>query len=293
MENTSQQKPNFLISMCSTPWFQSSLLTAVALVFFVVIGFPEFFSQVPLFQQRWFGIGTLLFYSLLSTTIFSSKSVSKIRRIGLWLNSFLLMFFSALYFIRLNNSPFELIALTINTKFIFVPLTAFIWYVNTVLLETTKNKSWFPSLVGQIILIGLTAFSLVYYFDIDATSQREFQLDALEAIFELPLYVLIIFAATTGSFISSLSLKIKKNIDFITIFLFFFTTFLQVGIILNNLMLGYWAKTLIFLIMWDFIYKPTLNYLKHPNEKFFTKRLYLSTIYHVGLVFLVLLVNLK
>jgi hypothetical protein len=270
---------------------QSSVLTLISLWFFLAIGFPSIFNKLPIFQQKWFGITTLVFYSIVCVLFIIPKEIPRIQKWYTAINSIVLMTFSALYFIRVNNSPFELLSLNLSTKLIFIPLACFIFFVNYHLLVGQRKS--LLSLVGEVILYSLTTFSLVYYFDIDATAQRAFRVDFLESIFRLPLYLWLILASTVIAFTTTFSFKIKEYIDSVSTFLFLFTAVLQASVIINYLTIGYWAKTLLLLIIWDYLYQPVSNFLTHPNEKLFTKRLYLSTIYHIALIALVLFVNLQ
>jgi hypothetical protein len=270
---------------------QSSVLTLISLWFFLAIGFPSIFTKLPIFQQKWFGITTLVFYSIVCILFIFPKEIPRLQKWYTAINSIILMTFSALYFIRVNNSPFELLSLNLSTRLIFIPLAFFIFLVNYHLLAGQRKS--LLSLVGQVILYSLTTFSLVYYFDIDATAQRAFRVDFLESIFRLPLYLWLILASSVIAFVTTFSFKIKEHIDSISTFLFLFTAVLQASVIINYLTIGYWAKTLLLLIIWDYLYQPASNFLSHPNEKLFTKRLYLSTIYHIGLIAIVLFVNLQ
>jgi hypothetical protein len=270
---------------------QSGVLTLISLWFFLAIGFPTIFAKLPIFQQKWFGITTLVIYSIVCILFVVPKQSPLIQKWYIALNSIILMTFSALYFIRVNNSPFELLSLNLSTRLIFLPLACFIFFVNYNLFTDQKNS--LLSLVGQVILYSLTTFSLVYYFDIDATAQRTFRVDFLESIFRLPLYLWLILASAAIAFITTISFKIKEYIDSISTFLFLFTAILQSSVFVNYLTIGYWAKTLLLLIIWDYLYQPVSNFLSHPQENLFTKRLYLSTIYHIGLMALVLFVNLQ
>jgi hypothetical protein len=95
---------------------QSSVLTLISLWFFLAIGFPTIFNKLPIFQQKWFGIATLIFYSIACILFVLPKEISRSQKWYTAINSVVFMTFSALYFIRVNNSPFELLTLNLSTK---------------------------------------------------------------------------------------------------------------------------------------------------------------------------------
>ncbi len=267
----------------------SSSLSIVSLLCFIVIAFPSVFSRIPYFQPKWAGL--LCIVSCIAIAVFSSfKCFTDPReRIFSTLQLSTVILVSTLYIVRINNSPFEFLTFKLSTGLICIPIAFFIFVITQQILKSTIS---IITLATVVVLASLTTFSLVYYFDIDNTTARDFTVEPLAYIFRLPNFIWVFINAFFIGLFTTLTFKLKSIIDTISVTFIFAITLFQSGIILNNMALGYWAKTLIFLIIWDFLYHPIHNYLKHPSENLFSRRLITSMIYHIALISLVLFMNL-
>ncbi|MBC7472022.1 MAG: hypothetical protein H7196_02025 [candidate division SR1 bacterium] len=267
----------------------ASLLTILVVFFFFVIGFPQFFSSIRYFSQRWFGIGVVCVYLIISFFICALQCWSLPRLFSTWVQTNILFLFAIAYFIRLNNSSLNFSTFEISTELVFIPLSIFIFFVNKNLFQSNKTKVLY--ILGQVILISLCVFSLVYYIEIDNTAKRAYSNDLLLQLFKLPSYFWLVLSAFTISLISTLSLKLKESINALSIFIFFFLTTIQTEIILSNLNFGYWAKTLVLIIIWDYLFNAILSFLKYPEYDKHRVKLIISTVYHVALLVIIFLFN--
>jgi hypothetical protein len=265
------------------------LLTILVILFFFIIGFPQFFNSVRYFSQRWFGISVVFIYLIISLILCHLQKWTRLRLFSTWLQTNILFLFSIAYFIRLNNSSLNFSTFEISTELVFIPLSIFIFFVNKNLFESNKTTVIYT--LGQVILISLCVFSLVYYIEIDNTAQRAYSNDFLLKLFKLPTYIWLVLSAFTIGLISTLTLKLKDSINFISVFLFFFLTTIQTEIILSNLNFGYWAKTLVLITVWDYLFNAVLSFLIHPDYNKHKAKLIISTLYHIALLAIIFLFN--
>jgi hypothetical protein len=267
----------------------AGILAMLAVVFFLIIRFPEFFRPIHYFSQRWYGVAVLAIYLCVSYILCNIQDWSRSKLLSIWLQTNILFLFSIAYFLRVNNNSITFSTIDISTGLVFIPLTIFIFLVNRNLFG--KNIMSLAHNLGQVMLVSLCVFSLVYYIEIDNTSQRSFSNDFLLQVFRLPTYIWLVVGAFTISIISTLSLKVKEWVNSLYVFLFFLITTIQTEIILNNLNLGYWAKTLIVVIVWDYLFNAILSFLKYPDYNRHKIKLIVSTVYHIFLLVIIFLFN--
>jgi hypothetical protein len=267
----------------------ASLLTILVVFFFFIIGFPQFFSSIRYFSQRWFGVAIILVYLVVSFSLCLAQKWSKSRLFSTWIQTNILFLFAIAYFIRLNNSSLNFSTFEISTELVFIPLSIFIFFVNKNLFQSNKTTVIYT--LGQVILISLCVFSLVYYIEIDSTAQRAYSNDFLLQIFKLPTYLWLVLSAFMISTISTLALKLKDPINLVSIFFFFFLTTIQTEIIVSNLNFGYWAKTLVLITVWDYLFNGVLSFLIHPDYEKHKAKIIVSTIYHIALLAIIFIFN--
>jgi hypothetical protein len=267
----------------------ASTLTALVVFFFFIVGFPQFFNSIRYFSQRWFGVAVILIYLVFSFCICFLQKWSRSRFFSTWIQTNILFLFSIAYFIRLNNSTLNFSTFEISTELVFIPLSIFIFFVNKNFFQS--NKTNVIHTLGQVVLISLCVFSLVYYIEIDNTAQRAYSNDFLLQLFKLPTYLWLILSAFTIGLISTLSLKLKDITNILTVFLFFFLTTIQTEIILSNLNFGYWAKTLVLITVWDYLFNAVLSFLLHPDYDKHKAKIIVSTAYHIILLAIIFLFN--
>jgi hypothetical protein len=270
-------------------FFTSVIISVVSLVCFSIIAFPSVFSRIPYFQPKWAGLLCIIICIAIAIYAAFTFVSEKRDRIFSILQISIVILISTLYIVRINNSPFEFLTLKLSTGLICIPIALYIFYITRQILKS--SISLIP-LATTVVLASLTTFSLVYYFDVDNTTARDFTIEPLAYIFRIPNFIWVFASAACIGIFTTLSFRLKSMIDTLSIVCIFTLTLFQSGIILNSMSLGYWAKTLIFLIIWDFLYHPILNYLKHPTENLFSRRLFVSIVYHVALISLILFINL-
>ena len=269
--------------------FCATILSALSVLFFFIIRFPSFFSLIHSFSQKWFGISVILLYLAVSFALGYWQKWSMSKLLSVWIQSNILFLFAITYFIRVNNSSLSLSFFEISTGLVFIPLSAFIFLVNKNLFG--KNQISVPYNLGQVFLISLCVFSLVYYFEIDNVAVKISSSDILLQLFRLPNTLWLGLSAVSIGLISTLSLKLKDATNSVLLFLFFFITTAQTVLILNNLSLGYWSKTLILITAWDYVFNAVLSFLRHPNYNEYKTKFLLSTAYHILLLVIIFIFN--
>jgi hypothetical protein len=267
--------------------FAGSLLAGIATMFFLVIGFPDVFSGVQAFSQRWFGVTVVGLFVVVSFAVFARQEWGWGRVLSCWAQSNILFLFSSLYYIRINNSQLEFLSLRAGTAFVFLILSALIYLLVFTLIQNQNIPLYLH--LAQTILIALTVFSLVYYIDADNTSERVLSYDWLTALFRLPTYLWVLTGSAAISGYSVLSLTISRWYEKLLIFFFFTVALLNVGILLNAMTIGYWAKTLIYTVCWDYIYNPIAQRIAIKNDRQFLVRFLISSVYHMALIGIIVL----
>ena len=220
-ETTTKQKnvfSKFLLDDSSL--FCATILSTLSILFFFIIRFPSFFALIHNFSQRWFGILVIILHLMVSFSLGYYQRWSLSKLISIWTQSNILFLFSITYFIRVNNSSLSLSSFDISTGLVFIPLTAFIFLVNKNLFGPGKTS--IAHNLGQVLLISLCVFSLVYYLEIDNIAVRGSSNDILLQLFRLPSIFWLAVSATSISLISTLSLRLKERTNSVLLFLFFF-----------------------------------------------------------------------
>jgi len=243
-------KVNLIASLTAT------CLSGLALAFFINILFPESLRSFGVIGQRWFSLSVTGLY-LLFVYFFCSlhSNWSREEKIKVGLQSFLLTIFAFAYGFRLNGLAFTYAGLNLNTNLIFVPLIGLIWLVNYRLFDIKSLK--LPLLLPQIGLLSLFIFSFLYFIDLDRTFLRIFGQDILAQIFGLPSIIWLILTSIGLTLITVLNLEIHtlgRNLIFTLII---FWLIFQSLLLLDTLnFLTYISKTLLFVIIWDFLFEP-------------------------------------
>jgi hypothetical protein len=285
----SKRFTNFLSGQLNSLFaLQLSILSAL---YFLIIAYPEYFSFIPGFSQRVFASFILVFYLVYSLAVCYFQDWSRRKVFSVWAQVALVFLFAVAYFTRINNVPLNLLGLTFSTYLVFIPLTAFVFVLNRNFFGVNRTSTIFG--LGQTMLVSLTVFSLLYFLRLDNTGQRSTNNDFLNEFFKLGAEAWLLLGAFAISLSSTLSLKIKAYYDSFAIFIFFFVTILQSEVVLNYLKINYWGKTLILAIIWDYLFNAVRNFLSNPHEKNYFSKLVISTLYHLGLVVLILLFNLN
>jgi hypothetical protein len=267
----------------------ASVLTALLFVFFLIIGFPQFFSGVGGFSQKWFSISVIGIYIVLSYLLCFLQKWDFAKLMSIWVQSNIFFLFAVTYFIRLNNSALNFSTFEISTDLVFIPLSIVFFIVHKNFFQ--ENKTAVGFLIGQVVLISLCMFSLVYYIEVDNSSQRAYSNDFLLQLFKLPMYTWLTVGTFSISAISTLALKLKSRLNAFAIFGFFALALIEVELMLNSMNLGYWAKTLVLITVWDFLFNAILSFLRAPEYDKYRMSIIVSTIYHIFLLTCIFIFN--
>ena len=114
-------------------------LTITALLFFLTIGFPEVFDNVPFFKTRYFALGSVGAYSVISILAVLLTRRDGLRIFSILFQSNTLMIAAFTYYIRIFASEFSFFGIDANTNFIFLPLLALLFFVNYNLFGKYKD----------------------------------------------------------------------------------------------------------------------------------------------------------
>lgn len=262
------------------------LATLVALLstfYFLVTAYSSLFEEIfPGFRIRIFGLSIALLVFVVTLVAVYLTHNSSFKKGLLLTQSVLLLFFSYSYFLSIENRNFYPIILAI--------LPAFLFFVHLT-LYTGKWVNIY-TVLSQILLLVLQTFSLLNFFSADRVAARSFSEDTLSLVFNLPEAFWLIICAFGVSVVSLNYLKLataKLNIYFFGLIFWLVIQILYItqAILFKNFF--YWEKTLIFVIMWDFLLAPLLIIAKGVQDDKYRPRLAVSTAYHLFLLILVFL----
>lgn len=270
-------------------WWVSLFITFLAGSFFLTISTPQIFSQIDFFNQRWFGLSILAIS--LSFLWFTSKwkRWSSWHSFTIWFQSSTLLIFSFIYFLRLNQSQVNFAGLNLNTNVVFIPITLLIFVVCFFLYNSPKIPRII--LLAVIGLYLLQTFSILHFINIDRTSLRGFTQDWLSKVSEVnPVFIIIAASIVIGStsIINLVLSNAKSNIQATIVFsLSIFSSILVV----ETTPFTYWYKTLLILIVWDFLYRPFKQIFHGMSDSKFSEKLTVSVFYHGFLTALVIIIG--
>lgn len=270
-------------------------LTVVSLSFFLTIGFPEVFDNLPFFKTRYFALGAVATYSIISILAVLITKRSSLRIFSILLQSNALMIASFTYFIRIFASEFSFFWVNANTNFIFLPLLLLIFFVNYNLFGEYKN--YFYVTAAKVFLFIILFFSIIDFIEVDKTSLRDFFYDWLSYFFNLPPAALLGICALLVSAVSIFILDIKNSVKQIAVYFLFSFIALQSLLIVYFVDfgdfkgIGYWHKALLGFILWDYFYAPFIVATTGVKDYKYRPRLIVSTFYHLILFILVLKFN--
>ncbi len=252
-------------------------LSVVALLMFLVLGYPNILPDFLNLSQRWLGVITLSLYLVISFFLCLFTRWKWKRKISVWAQTNLLFIFSILYYLRLNSDSFNLVGVDFGPEVILIILGLFAFFVNRRLFRRSFLRE--SLLVGEVVLISLTSFSLVSLFEL--TQSTELDTAILEFVFNLPQLVWIGFASVSIALISALNNGTTKAKN---VFLFgvgFSLIFFQMMMLLNFLNLSYWYKALLFLVFWDLTHTTSKSIVLDETSLNFYPKLIISTVYHI------------
>lgn len=282
-DNSSNLKLNFLLSILAFLIFASS---------------GQIFGPYLFFGLgKWFSLVFLLIYLILPAfhfqklsrkvldldnkfpqkpQIFEQNPLIKYQNlIQFWLIS--IVFF--LYFGRMSGFGLDFFGWNFSSFWLFLPFLLFTFSVNYFLFKSRKIPDFLLTIF--VFIVSLLNFSFVDFLQNDRTNKRFFIDNALDFIFNLPIWtwflvsILIIFISTLINF--EAKLKLKRPLLILPIIAISF-------ILTYNLSFLYWYKSLIFVIIWHFLFQ----FVNSPNPQDKThKNNFLIFGYHFFLLIIV------
>lgn len=261
-------------------------LAIYSAIIFLIFGFPEFFASIPNFRQRWFGIASLVGYVVVTGIITYLRKWTIRRKISVYLQSNLLLFYSLIFYLRINSPTIDLAGYEFNSAFAFLPLLGLIFLVNRNLFNQNKNQTFL--LISQVFLVSISTFSLLSLLETQRTASLEFSRDFLFEFFDQPNIVWIGFSSFVISIISTLNLRLNQYKDVILFSAILTVITSQIMFILNSFNITYWYQTLLFIVFWDFIYHPFDSIIHQEVSTRFYSKFMISLGYHALLFVLIL-----
>lgn len=259
----------------------ATLIALTSLCYFIVTAYSEVFEdRFPGFRIRIFGLITTAIVLVISFLGLYFTKYPWFKKISYYLQSVLLFFFSYSYFLNIENRNFYPIILTVLPVFIFfIHLTLF----------TDKWINVYTTL-AQILLFVLQTFSLLTFFSVDRVAARSFSQDILATVFNLPDAVWLTICAFAVTLVSLNYFRVKTLKTILYFFGLIFFLVIQILYIADTVAFKnffYWEKTLIFLIMWDFLLAPLNIIINDLKDDKYNPRLAVSTVYHLILLVIV------
>jgi len=275
---------------------KASLLVFIAIIFFVGIAFPETIQTHFFSRQRWFGLTSVILYLLFSLIFVLLTKWSWFQSIAVLVQSNLLMLFSFAYFLRLNFREIIIGEFSFHTSLLSIPLALLIFLVNYRLFQDSSRVP-FWLIIPQVLLFALQAFSVLSFTDSFLFSRVNFSSDWLNLLFNIHPFVWLTLAGLAIAVISVFSYNLEKLSDFWKIMAIFGFLIIQTMVFVYliqfadlALKLTYWHLTLLTLIVWDWLYNSLFIIAKKIPDPRFYVRLTVSTIYHLILLLIVLLI---
>lgn len=267
----------------------ASIVSTVAAVFYLVIGFQNLFVDITTPSQRWTGLICVSIVIITTYLIsFYNKNLSLYQAITIWIRSNIITFFSFAYYIRLNQQDISTSFSEINTAFILIPLVAFV-YISIYSLFAHKTQP-VVLVVLQVMLMAITTFGFVSAVEADRTFNRPFVSEILEFIFRVPdllWYAICSLAFVSVTILSKPVVHASRHIGIGAIFLIIM---FQIFVAIDTLQLqSYWTSMLLVLIVWNFVQDPLLQIAQNFFVTKYKPRLIVSSVYHAFLFFVVLL----
>ncbi|NJL97123.1 hypothetical protein HC864_04925 [Candidatus Gracilibacteria bacterium] len=241
--------------------------------------YPEIITNYTGLRVRELGLIILIIYMIISGLFCYFIDWKITRKLSVWAQSNLLFVFSIIYYLRLNNDSFNFLGYTFTSILIILPIAFLIFLVNERLFKRSFLKEAY--LIGEMILLSLTTFSLVSLLDLSSFAVVENSL--LQTIIDLPSQIWLGFTAFSVGLVSSLNLGTNKGRYVILYWLGFGFFSLQLMTVLGFLNFNYWYKSLLFLIFWDFIFGAVRAIVHSESTVNYRPKLLISSVYHITL----------
>jgi hypothetical protein len=270
--------------------FVTGVIFLLSSSFFAIVAFPHYFTKLPNFGQRTYGIGILVVVLLTVTGGVCIRYSTYPQRAITWLRVIIPIVFSYAYFLRVTAASFNFFGIVLSTHITCIPLVLLItgctWFI------ISQKHIPFGFLVGQIVVLAMQTYSLLGFLDFDRTDKRLFAQDWLSQVFSLNSNIWLLLTSFGVAIVTIMSFDIlhtRKNIVYCIIFgSLIFQGLFMIHALDNQF---YTYQTLLFLILWDFLYYPFKVIVTGYKDDQYTPRLIWSCTYH--LVLFTLVVNIQ
>jgi hypothetical protein len=282
-------------------------LSIISLGFFWVINTRfESLNSNTFISQRWLGISFITVYILsciffAATTFIRTKNRSK---------SFLILI--ELLIVGLTSMLFATIIdwqilfeyeipgrkITIHSGYICIPLFVLnFWTFWNVFKSKVTNSTL---LFLQVFLAALCTFSFVDLLSLDRSSIRVFNIDYLSILVSInPIFWVLTSIGIISFFtISKLSLASRKQkIMYVGIVFFVMAQWIFLLNIAGIKLISfpnfiYIHKAILFMILWDFVYKAIVESLSQDSRSMFVSRTIGNALYHFAIASIALFIFL-
>lgn len=270
----------------------SVVLALSAIVSFVLVGYKE---SIGFSLQQHFKILLIPLSVYMVTSLILSSFVYKTHKKmwQSWIISNVLLFASFIYYLRVHHaSILHNDWINLDTGLIFIPLGLMILILNLNLFLDKKIQIWVQrSIIFFYIFIG---FSFADVILADRTSQRLFDIPWLDNLFSIPVVYWLALAGLLIPVVSTFNLSFKKVSNYIISIIISYIFVLQSFFIVYVISLGYfdgigyWHKSLMTFIIWDYLQGPISTALKNDKDYRYKERLFINAFYHFLLILLVL-----
>jgi len=208
------------------------------------------------------------------------------RAVSTWVQSNLLMLISFVFMFRLNNQALDFFGFSISTGVIFIPLTILVFIVNHTLFTGARMRM--SVIAAQLFVFFVQAFSLINFLADNKVATLAFREPIIEYILNLPVFVWLAICAAAVSTVSVFNVSLPAqytNAHRWRAWAGFFVVMLGFLMLINSLSLSsYWYKTLIMLVIWDFIFTPFQVIFEEKIDPQFQAKIRLSALYHAVLI---------
>ena len=164
----------------------------------------------------------------------------------------------------------------------FLPIIIFLFLIDVI---QKRNRLWVNIIVVFMILNQL--FSTIKLLNENSFEKKEFSIDLLNKVFELPPFVWVLFATISLAVVSTFNLK-----QGFTRFIFVMGAMLPVlNLIVYTRVSTYWYQSILGLIVWDMLYTPMFEVEKETTDSRVIAKLNISIVYHLVLFIVLLVIN--
>lgn len=185
-----------------------------------------------------------------------------------WLIS--IVFFA--YFGRMNGFGLNILGFNLSSFWLFLPFLIFIFAINYFLFKSRRIPEFLLTIF--VFITTLLNFSFVEFLQNDRTNKRFFVDNSIDFIFSLPIWIWFVISILTIFATTLINLNVQIKLDFKDFrFASFWKRFLKILVVIAisfvssyNLPLLYWYKSLIFLIIWHFLFQLNLTKFQEKTK---------------------------